>query len=85
MNRQLKVAIYGNDMSVQFAESGGSKPSVQELASFANRATEISIGGDDIVELGDDLGIGLLANQNKLSASPKAPTPRQVSINMGGS
>lgn len=72
-------------MSVQFAESGGSKPSVQELASFANRATEISIGGDDIVELGDDLGIGLLANQNKLSASPKAPTPRQVSINMGGS
>jgi hypothetical protein len=72
-------------MSVQFAESGGSKPSVQELASFASRATEINVGGDDIVELGDDLGIGLLANQNKMSASPKAPTPRQVAINMGGS
>lgn len=85
LNRQLKVAVYGNDMSVQFAESGGSKPSVQELASFASRATEISIGGDDIVELGDDLGIGLLANQNKLAASPKAPTPRQVAINTGGS
>jgi hypothetical protein len=83
LNRQLKVAIYGNDMSVQFAD--GSKPSVQELASFASRATEISIGGDDIVELGDDLGIGLLANQNKIATSPKAPTPRQIAINTGGS
>ena len=59
-------------MSIQFAEAS-SKPSVSELASFASRAKEIDIGGDDIVELGDDLGMNLLANQNKISQSPKRP------------
>jgi hypothetical protein len=62
-------------MSVQFAEAS-SKPSVAELASFASRAKEIDIGGDDIVELGDDLGMSLLTNQNKVSPSPK----RQVNF-----
>lgn len=73
-------------MSIQFAEAGGSKPSSADLAAFANRAKEIDVGGglDDIVELGDDLGIGLLANQNKVAASPKAG-PRQVSFSAGGS
>lgn len=72
-------------MSIQFAEAGGSKPSSADLAAFANRAKEIDVGGiDDIVELGDDLGIGLLANQNKVAASPKAG-PRQVSFSTGGS
>ncbi len=72
-------------MSIQFAEAGGSKPSSADLAAFANRAKEIDVGGglDDIVELGDDLGIGLLANQNKVAASPKGP--RQVSFSAGGS
>lgn len=71
-------------MNIQFAESGGSKPSSADLAAFANRAKEIDVGGiDDIVELGDDLGIGLLANQNKVAASPKGP--RQVSFSAGGS
>jgi hypothetical protein len=61
-------------MSIHFAEAGGSKPSSADLAAFANRAREIDVGGglDDIVELGDDLGISLLANQNKVAASPKA-------------
>lgn len=62
-------------MSIQFAESsGGSKPSAHELASFASRANQIDIGGglDDVVELGDDLGLGLLANQSKMAASPKS-------------
>ena len=65
-------------MSVTFAESTGSKPSVAELASFASRANEIDLGAD-IVDLGDDLGMNLLANQNKVSASPKSAT-RQVSF-----
>lgn len=65
-------------MSVQFAEAS-SKPSVAELASFASRAKEIDIGGDDIVELGDDLGMSLLTNQNKVAPSPK----RQVNFGSG--
>ena len=78
-------------MSVQFAE-GGSKPSVQELAAFASRGRDIEVGGggDDIIELGDDLGLGLIANQNKIAASPKtsagAPAAsRQVNFSSGGS
>lgn len=72
-------------MSIQFAESGGSKPSSADLAAFASRAKEIDVGGglDDIVELGDDLGIGLLANQSKMSVAP-SPKPRQVSFAAGG-
>jgi len=66
-------------MSVHFAESAGSKPSNVDLASFASRAKEIDVGGgDDIVDLGDDLGMNLLANQNKIAPSPKAQ--RQVSF-----
>lgn len=65
-------------MSVQFAEAS-SKPSVAELVSFASRAKEIDIGGDDIVELGDDLGMSLLTNQNKVAPSPK----RQVNFGSG--
>jgi hypothetical protein len=76
-------------MSVQFAESsgGGSKPSVQELATFASRGSAIEVGGgDDIIELGDDLGLGLLTNPNKVAASPRSapPAARQVSFNSGG-
>lgn len=58
-------------MSVQFAEAApsSSKPSIAELASFASKAQEIG-GGDDIIELGDDLGMGLLANQGKVAPSP---------------
>jgi hypothetical protein len=67
--------------TVQFAEAGGSKPSMADLASFASRANEISIG-DDMVDLGDDLGMGLLANQSKVASSPR-PVQRQV--NFGGS
>jgi len=37
-------------------------------------------GGDDIMELGDDLGIGLLSNTGKVPASPG----RQVNFGMGG-
>ena len=64
-------------MSIQFAENkGATKPSVAELASFASRAKEIDIGGsDDIVELGDDLGVNLMANPNKVSQSPRAVRP----------
>ena len=60
-------------MSIQFAENkSDTKPSVAELASFASKAKEIDIGGgDDIVELGDDLGVNLMANPNKVSPSPK--------------
>jgi len=65
-------------MSVSFAENS-SKPSIQELASFASRAKEIDLGAD-IVDLGDDLGMNLLANQNKVAPSPKSQ-PRQVSFN----
>jgi hypothetical protein len=68
-------------MSVQFAESSSSssKPSMAELATFASKAQEIG-GSDDIIELGDDLGLGLLANQSKVAPSPKSgPGPsRQV-------
>ena len=61
-------------MNVQFAESSSgsnSRPSIQELASFANKAMEIG-GSDDIIELGDDLGVGLLANQSKIAPSPRS-------------
>jgi hypothetical protein len=70
-------------MSVSF--EGGSKPSVADLASFARRAGEIPMGGggDDIVELGDDLGIGLLANTSKISMGAASPG-RQVSFGGGG-
>jgi hypothetical protein len=71
-------------MSVQFASGDSSRPSMAELASFASRAQEISVGGgDDIVELGDDLGVNLLSNPNKVSASPKSA--RQVNFSSGGS
>ena len=65
-------------MSVQFAENSGSKLSVAEVASFASRAKEIDIGGDDIVELGDDLGVNLMANPNKVAPSPRGQ--RQVNF-----
>ncbi|NCY21030.1 hypothetical protein EBX31_03620 [bacterium] len=84
-------------MNVSFADGGSSsgKPSVAELASFASRAGEIDIGGGgDMVELGDDLGMSLLANPNKVAASPKgfagagagagAASGRQVSFGGGG-
>lgn len=77
-------------MSVQFAESGssGGKPSGVDLAAFANRAKEIDIGGDDLVDLGDDLGIGLIANTNKVAPSPRggasASPIRQVNVGGGG-
>lgn len=70
-------------MSVQFAEAGGSKPSVADLASFASRAKEIDLGGDDIVELGDDLGMGLLTNPNKMAPSPRG-SARPMNLNLGG-
>jgi len=65
-------------MSIQFAEGGSSRPSASELASFASKAREIDIGGDDIVELGDDLGLNLMANPNKIAPSPRSQ--RQVSF-----
>jgi hypothetical protein len=86
-------------MSVSFADSpgggGGYKPSAAELASFAARGREIDVGGgggDDVVELGDDLGVSLLANQSKIAASPKGSAiggggggpGRQVSFGGGG-
>ena len=64
--------------TVQFSESSSSKPSIQELSSFASRSQEIDVGGD-IVDLGDDLGVNLLANQNRIAASPRS-APRQVSF-----
>ena len=67
-------------MSVQFADG---KPSMAELSSFASRAKEIDIGGDDVVELGDDLGLNLMANPNKVAPSPRGST-RQVSFGAGG-
>jgi len=79
LDSQLKVYLYYNCMSVHFAESTGAKPSVADLASFASRAKEIDVGGDDVVDLGDDLGMNLLANQNKIAPSPKAQN-RQVSF-----
>jgi Family of unknown function (DUF5767) len=65
-------------MSIQFAEGGSTRPSASELASFASKAREIDIGGDDIVELGDDLGLNLMANPNKIAPSPRSQ--RQVSF-----
>jgi hypothetical protein len=74
-------------MSIQFGDSGVSRPPV-DLAAFASRAREIDVGGsggDDIVELGDDLGMGLLSNPNKVAASPKPMgANRQVSFGTGG-
>lgn len=67
--------------TVQFAETSSSKPSMQELASFANRSQEIDVGGD-VVDLGDDLGVSLLANQNRIAQSPRS-APRQVSFSSG--
>jgi hypothetical protein len=63
-------------MSVQFASASSG---AVDLAAFASRAKEIDIGGDDVVELGDDLGMGLLSNPNKVAPSPKGAA-RQVSI-----
>ena len=54
-------------MSVQF--------DVKTLTSFADRAKDIDLGAE-VIELGDDMGMNLLANQNKVAASPK----RQVSF-----
>lgn len=65
LNPQLKLCPYVNGMS------GESKPSMADLASFASKAKEIEIGGDDIVELGDDLGLNLMMNPNKVAPSPK--------------
>ena len=67
--------------TVQFAESSSSKPSLQELTSFASRSQEIEIGGD-VVDLGDDFGVNLLANQSKIAQSPRN-APRQVSFSQG--
>jgi len=69
-------------MSVQFAEAApsSSKPTIAELASFANKAQEIG-GGDDIIELGDDLGMGLLANQGKIAPSPKSSSGSTRQVN----
>lgn len=69
--------------TVQFAETSSSKPSIQELTSFANRSQEIDVGGD-VVDLGDDLGVSLLANQNRIAQSPRS-APRQVSFSSGSS
>jgi hypothetical protein len=73
---------------IQFAESGsgGGKPSVAELTAFASKANEISMG-DDLVDLGDNLGLDLIANPNKVAPSPRgAPggSSRQVSFGGGG-
>jgi hypothetical protein len=74
LDLRLKVAALAKAgiMSVKFAESNSNKPSVSELATFASRANEINLGGsDDFVELGDDMGIGLLTNPNKMAPSPR--------------
>jgi hypothetical protein len=79
-------------MSVQFVDGGGSgggggggKPSAADLAAFASRATQIEIGGDDIVELGDDLGVSLLTNPNRAAPSPRGNAGRQVNVGGGDS
>jgi hypothetical protein len=76
-------------MSVQFVENGGSssssKPTI-DFAAFASKANEIDLG-DDVVELGDDLGLGMLANQSKVAPSPKmssSPASRQINFSSGG-
>jgi hypothetical protein len=78
-------------MSVQFAEAGPG-PKI-DFSAFASRAKEIDIGGDDLQEI-DDMGVGLLANPNKVAPSPKGMrfggvsidggAGRQVSIGGGG-
>lgn len=73
-------------MSVRFAsDSPAPRMSSAEIASFTSAAREIDVGGDDMIDLGsgDDLGIGLLANPNKVSASPRSG--RQVTASIGGS
>lgn len=55
-----------------------------DLATFASKANEINIGGDDIVELGDDLGVSLLSNPNKVAASPRPASRPQVNFGGGG-
>lgn len=67
-------------MSVQFAEAGPG-PKI-DLSAFASRAKEIDIGGDDLQEL-DDMGVGLLANPNKVAPSPKGTRFGGVSIDGG--
>jgi hypothetical protein len=79
-DQQLKLSRESNGMSVQFAEASSSKPSIAELASFANKAMEIG-GSDDIIELGDDLGMGLLANQGKVAPSPKSSSGSSRQVN----
>jgi hypothetical protein len=69
-------------MSVQFAPSG-SGPAGLDLSAFASRAKEIEVGGDDIVELGDDFGASLLSNPSKAPASPK-PGGGSIQLNLGG-
>ena len=71
-------------MSVQFAPSG-SGPAGLDLSAFANRAKEIDVGGDDIVELGDDFGASLLANPSKAPNSPKPGSGNSIQLNLGGS
>ena len=62
-----------------------SRPSAADLASFASKAKEINIGSDDIVELGDDLGMNLISNQNKVAPSPRGPASAASTsrINLG--
>jgi hypothetical protein len=55
-----------------------------DLASFASKASEINIGGDDIVELGDDLGVSLFSNPNKVAPSPRPASRHQPQVNFGG-
>jgi hypothetical protein len=56
-----------------------------DLSTFASKANEINIGGDDIVELGDDLGVSLFSNPNKVAASPRPASRPQVSFGGGDS
>jgi hypothetical protein len=72
-------------MSVQFADGGNSGGGGIDYSAFASRAKEIDVGSgmDDIVELGDDMGINLLSNPNKVAASPRGGA-RQVSFGGGG-
>jgi hypothetical protein len=71
-------------MSVQFADGGNSGGGI-DYSAFASRAKEIDVGSgmDDIVELGDDMGINLLSNPNKVAASPRGGA-RQVNFGGGG-
>lgn len=56
-----------------------------DLTTFASKANEINIGGDDIIELGDDLGVSLLSNPNKVAASPRPASRPQVNFGGGDS